>query len=163
MADKVIQAIRSCPQLAWLSQADREALASCGRLCVYEPGQVILQPRDNCLCILQRGRVKLYLDLAQQGERCGGQAVFELATTGTAFGWGSWVHPGCIAVSAQALGTVSVVRFELECRVCGAGFTNVGLCMVHYLYKLLQEGGLCPPNLQAYLRLFEAKEMISRE
>lgn len=163
MTGRVIQVIRSCPQLAWLTEADRQALARCGRPRTYAPGQVILQPQDTSLCILTHGRVKLDLAIAQQGERCRGQAVFELSTLGTAFGWGSWVHPERIAVSAMALGSVSVLRFELGCQACDTGFNNLGICMIHYLYKLLQESGLCPPNLQTYLRLFQAKETINYE
>lgn len=153
MSGRIIEALRACPQCRRLNDVERRALASCGRAGVYLPGEVILRPADEDLFILLEGRVALQIQMPAYGQDCGGQAAFELDTRGAAFGWGMWVRPERIIVTARAVTASSVVRFDLGCQPCGADFATLGQDMTLYLYGLLQEGGICPPSIQSYLQL----------
>jgi CRP-like cAMP-binding protein len=153
MSGKIMRALRSCAQTRWLEERELHRLASCGRLYAYASGEMILHPEDVCLCILQRGRVRLSIRMAQEGEQCGGEATLELATPGVAFGWGKWVDPTHLAVSARATTPVIVARFEMAAQLCESGFATLGLQMILHLYGLLQEGGICPPNVGTFLEL----------
>jgi hypothetical protein len=153
MSGRVIEAVRASPQCRCLSDSERQALASCSRTRVYLPGEVILQPRDTTLCILVQGRVALQLVMPAWGGECGGETVIHLHSPGAAFGWGMWVRPERILVTARAIVPSLVVTFDLRCQPCDADFAKLGQQMVLHLYGLLQEGGICPPSIQSYLQL----------
>ena len=153
MARSIIDALRRCAQTRWLSESELHDLAECGRPCVYAAGETVLDPTDVCLCILLRGRVRLSIHMKRAGGQCGGETTLELMTPGVAFGWGKWVDSARIAISACAVTSVTVVRFEMADRLCTSSFTALGLQMVLHLYGLLQEGGLCPPNVGAFLEM----------
>ncbi|MGQ9503071.1 MAG: cyclic nucleotide-binding domain-containing protein [Anaerolineae bacterium] len=153
MSGRVIEAVHACPQCLRLSDTERQALASCGRTEVYLPGEVILNPRDTALYILLEGRVTVQLVMLVHGKECGGETTIELHTRGAAFGWGLWVRPERIAATACAITPSLVVRFDLGCQPCSADFATLGKHMTLYLYGLLQEGGICPPDIQSYLQM----------
>jgi CRP-like cAMP-binding protein len=155
MSGKVIKTLRASPLPAPLTEAEYLALANCGRIYEYAPGETILQAngQDERLFILRGGRVALYLVMWTEGGQCGGEATLELTLPGEAFGWATWVRPDRIAVSAHALEPVSLVALALEHLRDSQTFLKVSQRMVQNLYGRLQESGLCPPNIQALLRL----------
>lgn len=163
MSGKIMQTLRSCAQTRWLEERELRRLASCGRLYAYAPGEMILRPEDVCLCILQRGRVHLSIRMAQEGEQCGGEAMLELATPGVAFGWGKWVDPTRLVASARAITSVVVARFEMTTQPCESSFATLGVQMILHLYGLLQEEGVCPPNVGAFLELSKPVTRIKGE
>ena len=91
----MIQTLRTSPLLTPLTEAECMALANCGRIYRYAPGETILQAdgQDERMFILRDGRVVLHLLMWTDGGQCGGEATLELASQGKAFGWDAWVRP----------------------------------------------------------------------
>lgn len=79
--------------------------------------------------------------------------MVELTAPGQVFGWTTWIRPDRIKVSAKALDPSSLVVLDLHRLQNTQAFLKVGQRMVQGLYGLLQEYGLCPPNLSALLNL----------
>jgi len=155
MAGNVIQPLHASPLLASLTEAELNALAGCGRVHSYAPGEVILavDGQDERLFVLRRGRVRLRLTMQTEGGQCSGETTRDLTLTGQTFGWGAWVRPEHIIVSALALEPVSLVACDLTRLKDAETFWKLSQQMLKDLYGWLQESGLCPPNLQALLGL----------
>ena len=79
--------------------------------------------------------------------------MLELALPGQVFGWAMWVRQDGIAESAQAVEPTTVVVLDLNRLVDFQAFRKLGWRMLLELYGWLQESGLCPPNIQGWLRL----------
>ena len=155
MGGKVIRTLRASPLLASLTEEELGGLASCSRVYMYAPDQVILagDGQDERLFILQHGRVRLRLTMQTEGGQCSGETTRDLTLTGQTFGWGAWVRPEHIIVSALALEPVSLVACDLTRLKDAETFWKLSQQMLKDLYGWLQESGLCPPNLQALLGL----------
>lgn len=155
MAGKVIQTLRVSPPLAVLEEAELAILAGCGRRARYPSGVAILEPDDagETMFVLQDGRVELRICMQTEGGRCGGEAEFELDRQGQAFGWSAWVRPDRISVSAVTMTDATLVAVDLDRLNNAPILWKVRQRMLQALYALLQESGLCPPNVQALLRL----------
>jgi len=155
MSGKVIQMLRASPLATMLSEAELRMLASCGSICAYDPGQTIVPAdgQDERLFVLRQGQVALRLTMVTETGRCGGESVTELITPGEPFGWAAWARPDRLGVSARALGSVSVAAFDLARLPDTGTFFKVTQRMLQLLYARLQEGGLCPPNVQALLKM----------
>ena len=157
MGGKVMRTLRICPWMAPLTHAELLELASCGQVRMYEPQDMILRPEDERLFILRRGRVALHVRMESESDRCGGEADFELDKPGDAFGWATWARPDRIVTSARALDLCEMVTVDLERIRDPTTLSKLGLRMVQNLFARLQEGGLCPPNVRAFLKLGEAR------
>jgi len=155
MSGEVIQTLRASPLLAPLTEAEYVALANCGRIYTYAPGETILQAdgQDERMFILRDGRVALHLLMWTDGGECGGEATLELALPGEAFGWATWVRYERIEVSAYALEPVSSVVLDLNRLKGSLTFLKISQRMVQSLYGRLQKTGLCPPNMHVLLKL----------
>lgn len=149
------EVLRASPVFARLSQAEITALANYGRIHDYAAGEVILTAdgQDKRMFVLHRGSVLLRLAMWTEEGHCGGEAEFELASPGEAFGWAMWVKPQHITASAQALEKTSVVELDLPRMRESDAFLRLSQRMILELYAHLQEGGLCPANVQALLAL----------
>jgi len=152
---KVIQTLRFSSVLAPLTEAELRELANCGRICFYETSQhiVTVDDRDDYMFVLRRGRVALHITMLPAGGQCEGKATVELTTPGEVFGWAAWLQPDGISVTAYALEPCSVVRLNLDHLKDAQISWKVSWRMLQNLYGLLQERGLCPPNVQALLKL----------
>lgn len=152
---KVIRTLQASSLLAPLTEAELMDLSNCGYIADYTPGQSILttDDPDECLFVLQQGRVVLKLSILPNGGQCEGEAMIELTAPGQVFGWTAWIRPDRIKVSAEALEPSSLVALDLHRLQNTQAFLKVGQRMVQGLYGLLQEYGLCPPNLSALLKL----------
>jgi len=157
MGGKVIDTLRSSPALSVFGENELRSLAGCGCLEEYPAGATILQPdRDDArMFVLRAGRVALNICMCTLGRRCGGEASFEWAARGRVFGWQAWVHSDRISVAAHAVEAVSVVVLDLRRLREPLILANVRQRMLQNLYGLLQEGGVCPQNIQLLLRLSE--------
>ena len=155
MAGKVIQTLRSSPLVNLLSEAELRLLANCGRLVTFAPGQIILDAlgQDERLFVLRRGQVKIYLAMWSEGGQCGGDTTFNLDRAGDIFGWATWVRPDRITLEAQALDPVSLVALDLDRLGDSQVFFKISQWLLQSLYARLQEGGICPPNIQGLLKL----------
>jgi CRP-like cAMP-binding protein len=152
---KVIRTLRASSLLSPLTEAELIALADCGHSDDYASGQSILaaDDPDEYLFVLQQGRVALKLSMSPNGGQCEGEAMVELTSPGQVFGWATWIRPDRIRVSVEALEPSSLVALDLHRLQNTQAFLKVGQRMVQGLYGLLQEYGLCPPNLSALLKL----------
>ncbi len=152
---QIIRTLRASSLLAPLTEVELRALANCGRLYEYAPGQTILggDSADEHLFVLRRGRVALHVIMLPNGGQCEGMTTVELSSPGEVFGWGAWLRPDGIMVAAYALEPCSVVRLNLDRLKDAETSWKVSWRMLQKLYGLLQEHGLCPPNMQALLKL----------
>lgn len=154
MGGKVIETLCSSPVLtATLTADDFKVLANCGRLCSYRPGEIIAEPENEQVYVLRTGRVLLHVTVFARGGRCGGETDVELDKPGKVFGWGAWVRPDRIAVSALAAENVTVAVLSLKRLQSPESIWRLRSRMLQILYGLLQEHGLCPPNIPALLEL----------
>lgn len=155
MSGKVIQVLRASPLAVVLSEPELRMLANCGNICAYAPGQTIVPAdgQDERLFLLRQGRVALQLTMVTETGQCSGESATELTTPGEPFGWAAWMRPDRLGVSARALGSVSVAAFDLAGLQDTETFFKVTQRMLQLLYARLQEGGLCPPNIQALLKM----------
>lgn len=95
----------------------------------------------------------LHLIVNTETGQCSGEVHIELSLPGEPFGWAAWMRPDRVGVSARTLGDVSVAAFDLA-RLGDTGtFLKVSQRMLQLLYARLQEYGLCPPNVQALLKM----------
>ena len=156
MGGKVIDTLRSSPTLSVFGENELRSLAGCGCLEEYPAGATILEPdRDDArMFVLREGRIALHICMFTGG-RCGGEASFEWAARGQVLGWQAWVQSDRISVAAHAVEAVSVVALDLRRLREPLILANVRQRMLQNLYGLLQEGGVCPPNIQLLLRLGE--------
>lgn len=155
MSGKVIQTLRTSPLASILSEAELRMLANCGSIHEYAPGQAIVSVdgRDERLFLLRHGQVVLHLTMNTETGKCDGEITTELTLPAELFGWAGWMRPDRLGVSALALGSVSVVAFDLT-RLNDTGtFLKVSQRVLQLLYARLQEFGLCPPNIQALLKM----------
>jgi CRP-like cAMP-binding protein len=155
MSGKVIQALRASPLATMLSEAELRMLANCGRIHKVASGQVIVTEdgQDERLFLLREGKVDLHLTVNTETGQCRGEVHVELSSPGEPFGWAAWMRPDRVAVSARTLGNVLVAAFDLA-RLGDTGtFLKVSQRMLQLLYARLQEYGLCPPNVQALLKM----------
>ncbi len=67
-------------------------------------------------------------------------------------GWARWVRPDRITVTAAARSAVTVVALDLDKLDDGTTLLKVSQRMVQLLYARLQEGGVCPPDVQGLLK-----------
>ena len=130
-------------------------LANCGSLHEYVPGQAILAAngQDERLFVLRQGQVVLHLTMNTETGQCSGEITTELTLPGELFGWAGWMRPDRLGVSARALGSVSLVAFELTRMGDTGAFLKVSQRVLQLLLARLQEYGLCPPNVQALLKM----------
>jgi hypothetical protein len=155
MSGKVIQMLRASPLASILSEAELRMLANCGSIHEYIPGQTIVSAdgEDERLFLLRQGQVALHLTMNTETGKCDGEITTELNLPAEFFGWAGWMRPDRLGVSALALGVVSVVAFDLT-RLNDTGtFLKVSQRVLQLLYARLQEYGLCPPNVQALLKM----------
>lgn len=159
---KIIRALRTSSVLLPLTEPELQILANCG--CIYEfsPGQQILQADkdDQAVFILVQGRLHLDVTMLPHGGRCEGEAIIEINSPGQVFGWSTWLKPGGIIVTAYALEPCIMVGLNLSRLKNASLFWKIGWRMLQSFYSLLQEYGLCPPNLQA---MFKFEQMAAIE
>jgi len=155
MSGKVIQTLRKSPLASILSEAELRMLANCGSIYEYAPGQTVVSAdgQDERLFLLRQGQVALHLTMNTETRQCSGEIATVLTMLAEPFGWAAWMRPDRLGVSARALGSVSVVAFDLT-RLGDTGtFLKVSQRVLQLLYARLQEYGLCPPNVQALLKM----------
>jgi len=155
MSGKVIQTLRNSPLATILSEAELRMLASCGRIYEYAPDQNIVSAdgQDERLFLLREGQVDLHLTVNTETGQCSGEVHIELGLPGEPFGWAAWMRPDRVGVSARTLGDASVAAFDLARLEDSGVFLQVSQRMLQLLYARLQEYGLCPPNVQALLKM----------
>jgi hypothetical protein len=85
--------------------------------------------------------------------QCNGEATPDLDSPGEPFGWSAWMRQDFLTASAFAVEPVSLAAFDLRRLGDTQTFMKVSQRMLQILYGLLQENGLCPPNLQAWLKM----------
>jgi CRP-like cAMP-binding protein len=155
MAGKVIQTLRVSPLATLLTEAELRLLSNCGRILDFDPGQRILgdTDQDDRIFILRQGQVLLRLTMWSEGERCGGETSFSMDSTGEIFGWGSWIRPDRITLTAEAQSSIRLVALDLDRLGDSQVFFKLTQWMLQGLYRRLQEDGICPPNLQGLLKL----------
>jgi CRP-like cAMP-binding protein len=155
MAGKVIQTLRLSLLATVLSEAELRLLANCGRILTVGRGETILDVSglDERFFLLREGRLSLHLVVWTESGQCGGEAILELASPAEPSGWAAWMRQDFLAVSAFAIEPVSLVAFDLQSLGDTQTFMKVSQRMLQILYGILQEHGLCPPNIQAWLRM----------
>jgi len=155
MSGKIIQTLRSSSLATMMSEPELRMLANCGNICAYAPDQSIVQAdgQDERLFILRQGQVVLQLTMVTETGQCSGESTTELTAPGEPFGWATWMRPDRLGVSARAWGSVSVAAFDLARLQDTGTFFKVTQRMLQLLYAWLQEGSLCPPNVQALLKM----------
>jgi hypothetical protein len=87
------------------------------------------------------------------GGRCEGETTIEVNSPGQVFGWSTWLKPGGIIVTAYALEPCVMVGLNMSRLKNAQLFWKVSWRMLQKLYGLLQDHGLCPPNMQAIFKL----------
>jgi CRP-like cAMP-binding protein len=157
MSGPVITTLRASPWLKPLTQAELVALAGCSSRRTYQPGQLVLDPRDERVFILRQGRLALHLTMLAEGDHCGGEADYELGTPGDALGWATWVYPDRIIASAVALEAAELVIVDMARVKDTSTFLKLSQRMLQNLYGRLQEGDICPPNVRGFLKLGDAR------
>jgi CRP-like cAMP-binding protein len=155
MSGKVIQILRNSPLSTFLSEAELRMLASCGRIVEYAPDQDIVSAdgQDERMFLLQAGKVDLHVTVNTESGQCSGEVHIELNSPGEMFGWAAWMRPDRVSASARTLRDVSVAAFDLARLKDSVIFLKVSERMLQLLYARLQEYGLCPPNVQALLKM----------
>jgi CRP-like cAMP-binding protein len=155
MSGKVIQILRNSPLSTFLSEAELRMLAGCGRIVEYAPDQDIVSAdgQDERLFLLQAGKADLHVIVNTESGQCSGEVHIELNSPGELFGWAAWMRPDRVSVSARTLGDASVAAFDLARLKDSVIFLKVSERMLQLLYARLQEYGLCPPNVQALLKM----------
>lgn len=154
MSGKVIRTLRGSQLGSVLSNAELYLLANCGRICKFSPNRYLFAPGeiDERLFILRSGRVGLHLRVFSDGGQCEGEAEMEIDKPGDPFGWSYWMRPDRLQVTARALDPTSLIALDLRHLHDTQTFIRVSQRMLQILYGWLQEVGLCPPNIQAYLK-----------
>lgn len=155
MAGKVIKTLRLSLLATVFSEAELRLLANCGRLKAYSEGEIILEEsgQDERLFLLREGQLSLHLVVWTESGHCGGEATFEIASPGEPFGWGAWMRQDFLTVSAHAKEPTSLVIFDLQRLGDTQTFMKLSQRMLQILYGKLQEQGLCPPNIEAWLKM----------
>jgi hypothetical protein len=155
MSGKVIQTLRVSPLATMLSEAELRMLANCGSIHEVVPDQTIVSAdgQDERLFLLRQGQATLHLTMNTETGQCSGEITTELTLPGEPFGWAAWMRPDRLGVSARASGSASVVAFDLARLGDSGTFLKVSQRMLQLLYARLQEYGLCPPNVQALLKM----------
>jgi CRP-like cAMP-binding protein len=155
MSGKVIQTLRTSPLATFLTEAELRMLAGCGRIVEYAPDQNIVSAdgHDERLFLLQAGKVDLHVIVNTESGQCSGEVRIELNSPGELFGWAAWVRPDRVSVSARTLRDASVAALDLARLKDSVIFLKVSERMLQLLYARLQEYGLCPPNVQALLKM----------
>ena len=130
-------------------------LAGCGRIFEYAADQDIVSAdgQDERLFLLRDGQVDLHLTVTTETGHCRGEVHIESSLPGEPFGWATWMRPERVSLSARTLGNVSVVGFDLTRLGDSEIFLKLSTRLVQILYAHLQEHGLCPPNVQALLKM----------
>ena len=161
MSGRVIQTLRKSQLATYLSEAELRMLAGCGRVYEYVLDKNILSAddQDERLFILRQGQVALRLTMNTETGHCSGETTILLALPGEPFGWAAWMRPDRLGVSARAFGSASLVAFDLAKLGDTNTFIKVSQRMLQLLYAHLQEYGLCPPNVQALLKM---KHMLQK-
>jgi len=155
MAGKVIQTLRLSPLATILSEAELRLLSNCGQILTFGRGETVLDGSglDERFFLLREGRLALHLKVWTDSGQCGGETEFELASPGESFGWAAWMREDFLTVSAYAAEPVSLVAFGLQRLGDTQTFMRVSQRMLQLLYGILQEHGLCPPNIRAWLKM----------
>ncbi len=154
MPGRVIQGLRGSRLGAVLNEDELHVLAAHGRFERREAREPIVAA-DGCderMFVLQDGAVELGVSMWSEGGHCGGDANFMLDRPGEPFGWARWVRPDRIAVMARAVEGVTLLALDIEHLDNSAVLLKVSQRMVQLLYARLQEGGVCPPDVQGLLR-----------
>lgn len=152
MKSGVIGTLRRSPILAPLEENELRQVAAASRGRELAPGEILFahgQP-DRHFYILQRGRIALQLRMSL-GRRCGGETRILLDRPGQTLGWSALVRAERISASARAIETTSVVVVDLERLARVELALRIYRRLVQQLYGLLQETGLCPPDLKSLL------------
>lgn len=158
MSGSIIETLRRSPILSGVVCGEEfESLANCGARCRYLRGETILDSagHDERMFVLSKGAVRLHIEMQSDGCQCGGDVFIELGIPGECFGWEAWVRPERIAVEAVALEAVSVAALDLHRLRAPKVDWRLRMRMLQILYGLLQEYGLCPPNVAALLAFGE--------
>jgi CRP-like cAMP-binding protein len=161
MSGKVIQTLRKSPLATFLSEAELRMLAGCGRIRQYAAGQNILSAdgQEERLFLLREGKVDLQLIVNTETGQCSGDIHVELSLPGEPFGWAAWMRAERVGASARAMGSVSMAAFDLARLEDSEIFLKLSTRMLELLYSRLQEYGICPPNIQALLKM---KQLLQR-
>ena len=154
MAGKVIQALRASRVAFALTEAEIRKLAAVGHIREYKPGADLgADGGARNVYVLRQGHVALHISMQTDGSQCGGDVTLELDADGEVFGWAAWVRPERIAVTACAVAPTSVIVLDLDRLRQSPLYWKVSQWMVYRLFGLVQEAGLCPPNIQGLLEL----------
>lgn len=155
MPGRVIQALRQSMLALSLTEAELRTLANRGRIESFEPGQTVVAGggQDERFFVLAEGEVRLTLSMRSDGGHCGGEATLDLRTAGEPFGWAMWVRSERITAAATARKTTTLVALDLNHLGDATTLLKVSQRMVQLLYARLQEGGVCPPDIQGLLKL----------
>jgi|GEM_PF-1181318 len=155
MSGKIIQTLRASPLASSLSEAELRLVANCGRLMNYNRGEIILDANssDERMYILREGQVSLHLTVWTETGRCGGEATRVLISPGEIFGWATWIRQDFLSLSATSTGPVTLAVFDFLRLGDTQSFMKISQRTLQLLYGTLQEHGLCPPNIQAWLKL----------
>lgn len=152
MKGRVISTLRISSVLAPLEADELRQVAAASRRQELAAGEVLFahgQP-DRHFYILHKGRIALQLRMLA-GERCTGEARTVLDRPGQTLGWSALVRAERISASARALEAASVVAVDLGRLTKVELALKVRCRLVQQLYGLLQEAGICPPDLRALL------------
>jgi CRP-like cAMP-binding protein len=155
MPGKIVQTLRASPLASSLSEAELRLVANCARLMNYTRGEIILDANrsDERMYILREGQVSLHLTVWTETGRCSGEATRQLTSPGEIFGWATWIRQDFLSLSARATGPVTLVVFDFQRLGDAQSFMKISQRTLQLLYGTLQEHGLCPPNIQAWLKL----------
>jgi CRP-like cAMP-binding protein len=156
MAGKVIQTLRLSPLATNLTEAELRLLANSGRIVKYGYGETILLEEsglDERMFLLRDGRVSLHMVVWTESSQCGGEATIVLTSPGEPFGWSAWIRQDFLTTSAIAVEPVSMAAFDLQRLGDTQTFMKVSQRMLQILYGSLQEYGLCPPNIKAWMKM----------
>jgi len=108
--------------------------------------------QDTHFYVIEKGRIALQLRM-RLGKRCGGEARLVLQRPGQTLGWSAVVHVERISTSARILEPTSLVAVDLRRLTQVELALKVRRRLVQQLFGLLQELGICPPDLGALLAL----------
>lgn len=152
MKNDLISTLRSSAVLAPLEANELKQVLAASRRQELAAEEMLFAhgQQDPYFYILEKGRIALQLRM-RLGKRCGGEARFVLQQPGQTLGWSALVRVERISTSARILEPASLVAVDLRRLTQWELALKVRRRLVQQLYGLLQEAGICPPDLQAVL------------
>jgi len=154
MPGRLVETLNASWLASVLTGVEIRTLAAVGALRLYQTGAIPGADEQNRnIYILRQGQVALHISMPTDGGQCGGDVTLHLTARGDVFGWAAWVRPERIAVSAVAEEPTSLVVLDLDRLRQSPLYWKVSQWMVYRLFALMQEAGLCPPNIQGLLEL----------